>query len=187
LYAEGTADPERDGRPPVSNESVSRKDTTGSVILEGPAAESMRQLISSRNASADVSRRPRIASVAIVGWLALQISLPVRGLFVRPSDGGGRFSWNMYASNYACRTGYAFHPTQGSPYVVDPESFFSDRRRARRVFHRDALPPFHAWICERLGPGRLEGHVACATDGEPFELLVAPGVDLCAPADADSP
>ena len=123
----------------------------------------------------------------IVAYLCVQLLVPLRGLLMDKSDTRGDFSWNMYAGRYTCLTSYMIRTPGGMPQIVDHRPYFKREKSSGKIFHRDVLPVFHAWLCDELhdalDPARLEAWVSCRTDEEPTQALVLPGTDICAAAE----
>ena len=126
----------------------------------------------------------RLRDLALIAFLAVQLALPLRGLFTPRVESRSHFSWNMYSRAYRCEVGYQRMTTDGRIEMIDHRSLFTRPTRASMVFHRDVLGRFHASICERMraqgGLRMLRGTVACTTDNEgmPVELILTNG-DIC--------
>ena len=126
---------------------------------------------------------PRIPlQLFVVAFLAFQLFAPLGGLFRSKQATRGNFSWNMYADSYRCSILYTLREPDGRIRTIDHRSYFRNRASSMRVFHRDVLPAFHAWLCQEQ-TGRLEALVSCSENGGPWLDLVDPAVDLCAPAE----
>lgn len=117
----------------------------------------------------------------IVGFLALQLLLPLPGLLRDKRDSRGNFSWNMYADTYTCSVLYVVREEGGMIRSLDHRAYFRDGDPTS-IFHRDALPAFHAWICESIetrGAGHVEALVTCSANGGPWIDLVEPAAAIC--------
>ena len=120
----------------------------------------------------------------IIVFFAIQLLLPLPGFIDDGYERRGRFSWNMYANVNRVRASYAFVTPEGEQIPIDYKTHFNNRFRATMVFHRLALPKFHAYLCEELEEqypdGKLYGHVKRKyNDKDEQDLTPAYGVDLC--------
>jgi hypothetical protein len=126
-----------------------------------------------------------VRRVALHGFLAaylvLQLALGLRGLLLDRFDTRGDFSWNMYTDRYTCSMLYIAHDAEGRGRDVPIDRQFRNEVSSTKVMHRDALPAFHAWLCDEIGPEetRLTGLVSCSLNGGPWRDLVDPTADLC--------
>ncbi len=128
-------------------------------------------------------RLSRTTHQAIALFVLVQLCLPLRGFVLDLHQTRGDFSWNMYSHRYQCRARYAERDSTGKVERIDYREHFQRRSRAPMVFHRDALPAFHASLCSVVAPaerGReLIASVRCSINNGPRQPLVAEGVDIC--------
>lgn len=127
--------------------------------------------------------RRKLQSAAIALYLLVQLWLPLPRWWAGFHQTEGAFSWNMFAHHYECEWGYTIQRLDGRTESVDLREHVTLADSAWRAFHRDALPSFHAWVCENVvrpgGGGRFTGRMRCAlVPGEPVDLVRA-GADLC--------
>jgi hypothetical protein len=122
-------------------------------------------------------------STLLSGYLAVQLLLPLRGLVFDERATRGNFSWNMYSRRYACSAVYSWIDEAGRVHPLHPEDYVRNAAWADRLYHRDVLPEFHAWLCRELDVtargGRLEALVTCRVGSGPWTDLVRPGADVC--------
>lgn len=128
--------------------------------------------------------RPRwYINLAILLFVIFQVLYPIRGLVEDKFDTWGGFTWNMYSQKYECTAMYKLIQADGSEQGVNFQQYFIRRDKVGRVFHRDALPVLHRFLCERLAAegatGTLRGSCECTKNGIETERLVADSVDIC--------
>ncbi len=123
--------------------------------------------------SGDARRASTWISLAIGGFLATQVLVPLRGVIAPRVDTRADFSWSMYSHSYRCQAKYA---DRNGPF----DAFAELKRRADAplLLHREALVPWHHWLCGQHG-GAVTATVRCAVDFAPAADLVPPGGDLC--------
>ena len=119
----------------------------------------------------------------LVAFLAFQLLLPLRGFLRDRFESRGNFSWNMYSRTYKCRVKYEMLMPNGERWPFDHKRFFRRSNKVMHNYHRDRLPRFHAWLCDRLEregpPGELLGSVSCRVNkGEPV-VLVSDDTSIC--------
>lgn len=128
--------------------------------------------------------RPRwYHQAAVVGYLAIQVLLPLRGLvgdrFAEPRD----FTWNMYSFRSRCEGRYELTEPSGQRARLDPSTFFHDPYGAALTFQRLRLPAFHRYLCDGFREAgrlqRLEGAMRCEYPGGRQVVMVRPDADLC--------
>jgi len=123
------------------------------------------------------------AGIVAAGYLAIQVAIPLWGLFADPFESDGAFSWNMYSSLHGCHAFYALRATDGRESTVDARALFRDPGRYASVFRAGTLREFHAWICGSLArsgrPGSLRARVSCESDRAGAAELVDDVPDLC--------
>lgn len=129
-----------------------------------------------------MSPRRRATLLAIAVYFAIQLALGARGLLLPRDATRGDFGWNMYSDRYRCAVNYTLHDEAGRVRRLDFESHFADSLHSSKVLHRDRLPRYHRWLCERHVPrgSELHGLVSCRVNDGAWQDLVRPGVDLCA-------
>jgi hypothetical protein len=129
------------------------------------------------------ARGNALASAVIGAFLAVQLVLPLRGLYYEKLDTRANFSWNMYSQHFECRMSYLATLTDGTVVEIDHARFFNRGSRAQLVFHRDVLPAYHEYVCAELRRDdefvRLAGICLCAHNSGEFEPLIRDDVDLC--------
>jgi len=128
--------------------------------------------------------RPRwYVQLAVAGWVAAQLLLPLRCLVADRLQRPPRFCWNMYSYQSNCEGGYVAIRPDGSSASLNPFQLFPREVGAFVTFHRDFLPSFHGWLCRglelRQPEMRLQGEIRCSSAAGDQELLVRRGVDLC--------
>ena len=131
-------------------------------------------------------RRGWRAQLFIVTYLLVQLALPLRALLRSNlySSGGyhEEFSWNMYARESSYTFIYQRENHKGRSRPVASFGAF-ERTQRYRVVHRDRLPVYHAWLCERLRErgrwGPVTAEVRLAPRFGPEQQLVQSGVDIC--------
>ncbi|HVS66017.1 MAG TPA: hypothetical protein VMT85_21235, partial [Thermoanaerobaculia bacterium] len=87
----------------------------------------------------------------LIGFLLLQLTLPLRGLVREKLETRGNFSWNMYSQVYSCETRYVLLTPTGRGEWIDPREYSRDPGRIATVFRNDWLPVFNEWLCAELG------------------------------------
>jgi len=123
----------------------------------------------------------RVSRIFVVGYLLVQIALPLRSLLRDPLDSPGDFGWTMYSDLVRCSMAYVRVGTDGSDMGIDPRGLLNRPSRIARVLRRDRLPHFHAWLCESGGP--VYADVRCAVVPAEPRRLTDPDVDLCTAPD----
>ncbi|WP_371036848.1 HTTM domain-containing protein [Rhodosalinus sp. FB01] len=131
---------------------------------------------------------PAAALVAMAGWLAVQVALPLRAgalpTEVRWSGDGHRFSWRMRI--YDRDAEGVFHVTSGTEtWEVDARDYLS-RRQARKMMVRSDMVHAFAGHLEEIW--RQAGHsdvsvraeIRKSLNGRPPQLFIDPDVDLTA-------
>ena len=131
---------------------------------------------------------PAVALVAMAGWLAVQVALPVRaGVFpteVRWSGDGHRFSWRMRI--YDRDTDGAFVVTSGDQsWVVDPRDYLTDRQAWKMMPRSDMVHQFaghleSVWQEAGYGDVEVRAEIVKSLNGRPMQPFVDPQVDLTA-------
>jgi len=127
--------------------------------------------------SAPVLGTGRASRIFVVGYLLVQVALPLRTLLRDPVDSPGDFGWTMYADLVRCGMAYVRVGPDGEDIEIDPRAFLNRASRIGRVLRRDRLPHFHAWLCEGGGP--IYADVTCAVVPAAPRALTDPDVDLC--------
>jgi hypothetical protein len=132
----------------------------------------------------DIPMRPRwYTNLAILLYVTFQVLYPVRGLIEDKFDTWGGFTWNMYSQKYECTAIYKLVEADGTERGVNFQQYFIRREKVGRVFHRDALPVFHKFLCERLSEegatGKLVAVCECTKNGVETQRLTADSTDIC--------
>jgi len=131
---------------------------------------------------------PMAALVAMAGWLAVQIVLPIRaGVFpteVRWSGDGHRFSWRMRIYD---RDGEGvFVVSSGDQtWRVDPRDYLSDRQTWKMIVRSDMVHQFaghleRVWQEAGHTDVQVRAEIMKSLNGRPPQLFVDPQVDLTA-------
>ena len=131
---------------------------------------------------------PAAALVAMAGWLAVQIVLPIRaGAFpteVRWSGDGHRFSWRMRI--YDRETDGVFVVTSGAQsWLVDPRDYLTDRQAWKMMPRSDMVHQFAGHlerVWQEAGHGDVEvrAEIVKSLNGRPMQQFIDPEVDLTA-------
>lgn len=125
-----------------------------------------------------------VTNTFIIVFLAVQVSIPIRGFVLDKSETRARFSWNMYAKVHQVKASYLYRTADGEQVKFNYKDYFNNPDRATMVHQRDTLPVFHAYLCETLKAedDRIElyGKVIYRINGGESIELVAYGDDLCA-------
>ncbi len=131
---------------------------------------------------------PRIALVALAGWLAVQIALPLRaGLFateVRWTGDGHRFSWRMRL--YDRQAEGVFVVEAGDRvWRVEPTEFLTRRQASKMLVRSDMIHQFaraleRIWAEAGHGDVVVRAEIFKSLNGRPPQAFVDPGVDLTA-------
>lgn len=135
----------------------------------------------SGTAHPDRARRRR--NLFILIFLAVQLTLPIRG-FVRPKlETRGNFSWNMYSQQYSCQARYVLLTPDGRGLWVDHREYSRVPERISAVFRSDWLPDFNDWLCAELRReakyGRLKARIRCQHNFGPQVELAEPYEEIC--------
>jgi hypothetical protein len=133
---------------------------------------------------------PTAALAAIVGWMAIQIALPVRAAWfpteVRWTGDGHRFSWRMRIFDRRAE-GVFVVQSDGREWIVEPTAFLTRRQTQKMLVRPDMI---HQFAGHLAGVWRAAGHrdvavraeIMKSLNGRPAQLFVDPGVDLAAAA-----
>ena len=125
----------------------------------------------------------RLTNLFLVGYLALQLALPLRGLLFDKLETRGDFSWNMYSQLYECRSGYRKIDSRGRSRPVNVDALFSRHVRVPSLHHRDRLFEFHAYLCDETlrweRSSQIRGLAMCSLNGGEEVDLIDRRVDLC--------
>jgi hypothetical protein len=120
----------------------------------------------------------------ILVFAVIQLVVPLRGFTSDKHESRGNFSWNMYSKSFSCRIRYVRYDVDGRAAPYDHKRHFATDKGPMKVYHRDELPRFHAWLCEELSRdpkfARLEGAVNCRLNRGERTDLVPKGTDICA-------
>jgi vitamin K-dependent gamma-carboxylase len=129
---------------------------------------------------------PPIALVAIAGWSAVQVVLPVRAGFfpteVRWSGDGHRFSWRMRIYDRQAE-GMFIVTADGRDWIVDPEDYLTRRQAGKMMVRSDMIHQFAGYleaIWQEAGYRDVAVHadIRKSLNGRPMQHFVDPQVDL---------
>lgn len=127
--------------------------------------------------------RGHVRDGLVIAYLAVQLALPVRGLFLDKLETRGNFSWNMYSQRYECDARYFQLMSDGRSVRINADALVRGGRLGS-VCHRDRLPRFHAWLCRearRRDPGStVRGGVRASHNLGAFRRMVDTATDICA-------
>lgn len=119
--------------------------------------------------------RASVRNAFVLGWLAVQVGLPVRAFFRERFESRNEFSWNMYSQDYSCEYRYLLLDRFGRPQVVKLEDHLHRPERQYMLFHRETLPRLHEYLCDSYvtsgGWRELRGAVTCRWSDEPRQLV----------------
>ena len=119
----------------------------------------------------------------ILVYLALQLTLPIRGCRHDATETRGNFSWNMYSRVYTCNYDYEWVTRYGQVKPVNIKSYFNRSRGVTKTMHADTLPFFHAWLCqtmrEKHPQDAVRAFVSVREDDGPTRILIARGTWIC--------
>lgn len=131
---------------------------------------------------------PRLALLAIAGWIAVQIFLPLRaGLLpteVRWSGDGHRFSWRMRI--YDRQAEGVFHVRAGNQnWVVDPRDYLTGRQASKMLVRSDMIHQFAGhletqWKEAGIDDVEVRAVIWKSLNGRPPQLFIDPEADLTA-------
>jgi hypothetical protein len=133
---------------------------------------------------------PRLALVAIAGWLAVQVALPLRAAYfptdVRWSGDGHRFSWRMRIFDRQAE-GHFIVAADGQEWIVDPEEFLTPRQAGKMLVRTDMIHQFAGyleavWAEAGYADVAVRADIRKSLNGRPMQPFVDPGVDLTAVA-----
>lgn len=124
-----------------------------------------------------------LANLGIGVFLAYNLYFPLQGLGTEKTETWGEFTWNMYSQTYRCAAKYYLLQDDGTAVNVDVRPYMRRGEKMGRVFHREVLPKFHAYLCEQLEAegrsGTLMGDCYCNVAGGTTERLVDTTANLC--------
>jgi len=123
-----------------------------------------------------------VRSLAVLGWVLVQLLLPARGFVGSKFDSRGNFSWNMYADVYGCHVTYLLIDESGRATPLPLRQYFNRPDQLHMILHADVLPRFHEWLCaelEREGTvGHVRAEVRCRLNDTQERVLVDE-LDVC--------
>ena len=125
----------------------------------------------------------RLKNFFIVLFFGVQLYLAIPGLLYNRYDTQGRFSWNMYATVYQCRTAIELALSDGKREPVDDRKFLHVPERRIEFLNRADLPQYNKYLCDtiprRSPPEALHVSATCKLNNrQPIELIQQ-GVDIC--------
>lgn len=131
---------------------------------------------------------PGLALVAIAGWIAVQIALPIRAGFfpteVRWNGDGHRFSWRMRI--YDRQAEGFFIVTAGErEWTVDPTDYLTPRQAGKMLVRSDMIHQFaghleRVWRDTGYGDVSVRANIRKSLNGRPAQAFVDADVDLTA-------
>ena len=128
-------------------------------------------------------------NVFLLAYLALQLTLPMRGCRHDAIETRGNFSWNMYSRVYTCNYDYEWVSRYGQVKPIDIRKYFNRSRGATKIMHADTLPMFHAWLCNKMRDEHpqdaVRAFVSVREDDRPSRTLVARGTWICSDPKVD--
>lgn len=131
---------------------------------------------------------PALALVAITGWIAVQIALPIRaGYFpteVRWSGDGHRFSWRMRIYDRQAEGNFIV-TADGQDWTIDPADYLSRRQAGKMMVRSDMIHQFAAhlediWREAGYSDIAVRADIRKSLNGRPAQSFIDPGVDLTA-------
>lgn len=134
---------------------------------------------------------PRISSRLlglILLWLALQILLPLRHLFI-PGDvhwteEGHRFAWHMKLRDKSASAAFVvMDPATGQSWHVDNREYLSERQISKMAARPDMIVQFARYLARRFAEAgfpdvQIYADVHASLNDHPRQRLVDPAVDL---------
>ena len=126
----------------------------------------------------ELPRRDRFVSVAILGYLAVQVLVPLWLVSRGPLDAPSDFSWDMFSHRLACQkiAGVGRLPS-GQRFELSLAEHFKSWASLRRVLYPARLEGFARFLCadlvEQYGANvELRLRIECTTDfaGETVRL-----------------
>jgi hypothetical protein len=122
-----------------------------------------------------------VLQLFIIGFLAVQLALPVRAFIFDKRSSRGNFTWNMYSQKRSCRVDYRLERTDGTEEKLDYRRYFVRKSRASHVLFPDTLPYFHEWLCTQTAGERaaLRARISCTLNGSPRFQVTDPTKDVC--------
>jgi extradiol dioxygenase family protein len=99
------------------------------------------------------------ASGVILGYLAVQVLVPIRGLTRTRAESAGTHSWNMYAYAYGCNVLYTLTTASGETIRIPVDRYLNLPPNFHLVLHADALPHFDEFLCRELRAQGITGEV----------------------------
>ena len=119
----------------------------------------------------------------VIAYLAVQLTLPLRGFLREKLETRGNFSWNMYSQRYTCEARYVLMTPTGRGLWIDHREYSRVPDQISTVFRADWLPIFNDWLCEELHQqdqlGERRARVRCRHDFGPRVELVEPYREVC--------
>jgi len=131
---------------------------------------------------------PGVVLAAIIGWIAVQVALPLRAGFfpteVRWSGDGHRFSWRMRI--YDRHAEGAFTVTaDGREWIVDPTDHLTRRQAGKMMVRSDMIHQFAGYLADvwkdaGYSEVAVRADIRKSLNGRPAQPFVDPSVDLAA-------
>ncbi len=131
---------------------------------------------------------PAVAMLALAGWIAVQITLPVRaGYFpteVRWSGDGHRFSWRMRIYDRQAE-GVFIVTADSQEWSVDPTDYLTRRQAGKMLVRSDMIHQFAGYletVWQEAGYSAVavRADIRKSLNGRPAQAFVDPDVDLTA-------
>ena len=125
----------------------------------------------------------RLKNLFIVLFFGVQLYLAIPGFLYNRYETQGRFSWNMYATVYQCRTACELVHSDGTREPIEDRKFLHVQARRIEFLNRTDLPQYNKYLCDtipRRGPSEaLHVSVTCKLNYQKQIELVQQGVDVC--------
>ncbi|WP_333712192.1 HTTM domain-containing protein [Yoonia sp.] len=127
-----------------------------------------------------------LALAAIVGWVGVQVALPLRaGAFpteVRWSGDGHRFSWRMRIYDRKAE-GHFIVSANGEEWIVDPTDYLTKRQAGKMLVRSDMVHQFAGyletvWREAGYEDVAVRADILKSLNGRPAQPFVDPTVDL---------
>ena len=131
---------------------------------------------------------PGLALMAIAGWIAVQVALPIRAGFlpteVRWSGDGHRFSWRMRIYDRQAE-GTFIVTADGREWAVDPIDYLTPRQAGKMLVRSDMIHQFAGhlegvWRSAGYEEVAVRADIQKSLNGRPAQAFIDPETDLTA-------